>query len=113
MERKHKQIKSEDELISKVALLNGMFNNMPKDVMLYIAEFPQVLPEDIFSKRWIGCDERMPDRAGWFLVTTHEDGLLHTDMMFFNGMDFFESVDEDVLAWMELPTPWHKKKGSE
>lgn len=63
---------------------------------------------------WVSCKERMPDQAGWYLVTEYDyvdNGLevcLNEYKIYDDGTQFW-SFDTDkfvVIAWQPLPDPY-------
>lgn len=59
---------------------------------------------------WISCSERLPKEQGHYLVTARfKDKLVvMSDDYFTYGWDDFEN--EDVIAWMPLPTPYIERR---
>lgn len=103
-------------LIDADALLDGIYSDNPKDVMLYIAKFPTVEPE----QRWIPCSDRLPEAEcgeSESVLVCFENGT--QDVLYFNGGNWCYPTGEtyisrnykngwhnEVVAWMPLPEPW-------
>lgn len=64
------------------------------------------------ADKWISCEERLPDEAGCYLVTT--DGRYNdiVDIAFYNAEDEVWYKASKILAWQPLPQPY-KKEGAE
>lgn len=53
------------------------------------------------ANQWIPCEERLPEKKGFYLVTTEERKTA--------TMGFYEDIwfkTEKVIAWMPLPKPY-------
>ena len=63
---------------------------------------------------WVSCKERMPDQAGWYLVTEYDyvdNGLevCLNEYKIYDDDTQFWSFDTDkfvVIAWQPLPNPY-------
>lgn len=56
--------------------------------------------------KWIPVSERLPETGTYCLVCC-KDGFISTDNYFCYGWDDWE---DDVVAWMPLPSPWKGDK---
>lgn len=75
------------------------------------------------ANKWIPCSERLPEKAGKYLVTIIESGSVHTSVRRFNPKpkhpeqnepiftkhlpcySGWERATKGVIAWMPLPAP--------
>lgn len=70
--------------------------------------------ESLNETRWIPVNEKLPEKSGWYLITTY--GYEHVVDMFWyyhesnqwNGLPDLEKV----VAWMPLPTPYERNSKS-
>lgn len=93
-------------------------------VINFIDEQPKV-------SEWIPCSERLPEKAGKYLVTIIEGGSVHTSVRRFNPKpkhpeqnepiftkhfpyySGWERATKGVVAWKPLPEPYIRKKVTE
>ena len=69
--------------------------------------------------KWIPVTERLPEKAGSYLVTLQENenaiSLGGDDpfvwVKFFDGRKWHNNSWYDVLAWREKPEPWRGEEG--
>lgn len=57
------------------------------------------------EQRWIPCSERLPEEAGWYIVTMH-NGRCNT--LWYSTLHGWE-WEMDVIAWMPLPEPYQEE----
>lgn len=62
-----------------------------------------------YNGGWIPCRERLPKENGYYLVTYKKDGNLLVGYWFFNGVDFNQTEEVEVLYWQHLPEPYKPK----
>ena len=62
-----------------------------------------------YNNGWIPCSERLPDTYGKYLVTYRINGNLLVDAWLFNGIDFNQTEEVEVIAWQPLPEPYKPK----
>jgi len=78
---------------------------------------------------WIPCSERLPEKAGKYLVTINCGGAVHTSVRRFNPKPKHPKQNEPlftkhiplysgwerrtcgVIAWKDLPAPYQQKEG--
>jgi len=78
---------------------------------------------------WITCSERLPEKAGKYLVTINCGGAVHTSVRRFNPKPKHPKQNEPlftkhlplysgwerrtcgVIAWKDLPAPYQQKEG--
>lgn len=71
------------------------------------------------ARQWISVTERLPEKAGSYLVTLQENenaiSLGGDDpfvwVKFFDGRKWHNNSWYDVLAWREKPEPWRGEEG--
>lgn len=57
------------------------------------------------AQRWIPCSERLPEKAGRYLVTCEKWGAWEVDWNIWNeGVGWL--WEQGVSAWMPLPEPY-------
>lgn len=56
------------------------------------------------AQRWIPCNEKMPEKSGYYLVTCGDDDRSQEVDCYDKGNNRF--VFYNVIAWMTLPEPY-------
>lgn len=56
--------------------------------------------------KWISVEERLPDKAGKYIVCTKKNAVYCTAFRFFHGRGYFASdSNTHITHWMPLPEP--------
>ena len=76
-----------------------------------IYEALEAVPSADRPQEWIPCSERLPEKEGYYLVTTRRfafcDTIYKTRPAFRSSTNRWVRVGgSEVLAWMPLPKPW-------
>ena len=68
-----------------------------------------------FEQKWIPCSERLPEKCGNYLVTTH-DGNVDVGIKDLINENMWIACDSDgfywlgnVVAWMPMPEPYREE----
>lgn len=72
-----------------------------KGIDSYFVQYIEALPS---AQQWIPCSERLPEKKGFYLVTTEERKKA--------TMGFYEDIwfkAEKVIAWMPMPEPYREE----
>lgn len=59
---------------------------------------------------WIPCENELPKETGYYLVTYKKNGNLLVGYWLFNGIDFNQTEEAEVLYWQPLPEPYKEKE---
>ena len=116
----------DDRLISlnaAIDALNGLteiyLNNLPPtiykgDAIIAIKALPSAQPEP----QWIPCSERLPEGITQVIIQTNGEAI--HEAIYMGKDDYGHYVwkrpdneiywDEEVVAWMPLPTPYQPKE---
>ena len=72
-----------------------------RDVVWAIEKLPS-------AQQWIPCEERLPERSGFYLTTVNWYDHLSRIIKHFDGKDFLNLIDraDHITAWMPLPEPY-------
>ena len=82
-----------------------------------IAEIEWAISKQTKVGEWILCSERLPDKAGKYIVSVKNmagfwilDNPVFVCDYEFDTFIFQGWEDNDVIAWMPLPEPYRKEK---
>lgn len=75
----------------------------------------KALPSAEAVHRWIPCSERLPSESGWYLITVQGCEKVADMGWYYGERDVWEGVssEQQVIAWMPLPTPYTKGDNDE
>ena len=110
-------------MIDEKKLLEKIDNNVPDLTSDQIYKIAEVIVKQPKVNEWLPCSERLPEKAGKYLVTIIESGSVHTSVRRFNPKpkhqeqnepiftkhlpyySGWERATKGVIAWMPLPAP--------
>lgn len=61
------------------------------------------------ERDWIPCENELPKETGYYLVTYKKNENLLVGYWLFNGIDFNQTEEVEVLYWQPLPAPYNPK----
>lgn len=64
---------------------------------------------EYWERGWIPCEKELPKETGCYLVTYRKNGELLVGYWLFNGIDFNQTENVEVLYWQPLPEPYKPK----
>lgn len=62
-----------------------------------------------YNGGWIPCENELPKETGCYLVTYRKNRELLVDAWYFNGRNFNQVDEIDVIAWQPLSKPYNPK----
>lgn len=62
-----------------------------------------------YNGGWIPCENELPKETGYYLVTYKKNENLLVGYWLFNGVDFNQTEEVEVLYWQPLPKPYNPK----
>lgn len=92
--------------------IDNMICRLKEDIK-YAENYIKVLEESKFAEEhnggWILCKNELPKENGYYLVTYNKNGNLLVGYWLFNGIDFNQTENVEVLYWQPLPKPYNPK----
>lgn len=79
-----------------------------EDCLCDISENEEECPL-LSNNGWIPCENELPKENGYYLVTYKKNGNLLAGYWLFNGIDFNQTENVEVLYWQPLPEPYNPK----
>lgn len=101
------------EVFKKLRGSDTLANMFISDVIKLINKQPKVLDSTQNVDGWISCSERLPERAGFYVVTKRQKSgeiqvALGSYRPLFNEWSGNGNF-KDVLAWQPLPEPYKEE----
>lgn len=58
-----------------------------------------------YNNGWIKCEDKLPEPNKCCLVAYKVSGVMRIAIFLFNGIDFNQTEETEVIAWQPLPQP--------
>ena len=104
-----------EKAIQVLRMLDYRLSDVTYEESLAIGVAVKALINETPSDRWIPCAERLPERAGIYLIT-YKESSEHLGIEWERdvcrarftklGWTFNRMACRNVLAWQDLPQPW-------
>ena len=106
------------DLISRQAAIDAIRGEIEINGYSHVVDVLEQLPSAQPEQRWIPCSERLPEGITQVIIQTNGEAIHEA---FYMGKDDYGHYvwkrpdneiywDEEVVAWMPLPTPYQPKE---
>lgn len=101
-------IATQIETLSNMLTLHGLSDRQMIAIHAGISALEQQL-----NGGWIPVSERLPEKGGWYLVTTEEMKVDLAHWFFGEGWKRGHNSNSKVIAWQPIPGPYKEDKDAE